>query len=69
MAWPIQVHPVKPALELERAAYYGGRCETAILGEPVGEVYHLDVNAEYTAIAATQDFPCQFMGYNEEIPL
>lgn len=69
MAWPVEAHPFKCAIDLERAAHYGGRCELARLGEIDGQVYHMDVNAQYTRLALTSDFPARFLGYNDNPPM
>jgi len=64
MTHGLHVHPYHEPLQLERASYYGGRCEARRLGKIPGMVYHLDVSAMYSSIAATKLFPSRLMGYS-----
>lgn len=61
MTHKIQVHPIDKALSLERAAYYGGRCECFRLGTFRQKLYHLDVNSMYTALGMIQLFPTRLV--------
>lgn len=51
------VHTNKEALDLESAAYYGGRCECRRLGVLTGPVYHLDFRSLYGSICAVGSLP------------
>jgi hypothetical protein len=43
--------------KLERAAYFGGRCEAFRIGRLPGKVYHLDYTSFYSAIGHDANFP------------
>jgi DNA polymerase type B, organellar and viral len=58
---PVIVHPIEKVLSLERAAYYGGRCECLRLGRFRERLYHLDVNSMYTAIGQNVLFPTKYV--------
>ncbi len=53
----IQVNPIRRVLELEQAAYYGGRCEAKFIGKYPGRLFHIDVNSMYTYLASVMKFP------------
>jgi hypothetical protein len=53
----IVTHPTEKVISLERAAYYGGRCECLRLGHFREKLYHLDVNLMYTALGLITPFP------------
>lgn len=53
----VQINPLKGCLDLEQAAYYGGRCEVKKLGKFNHLTYHIDTNSMYTALAALYEFP------------
>jgi hypothetical protein len=49
---PVYVHRNQDALDLEEAAYYGGRCECRYLGVYPEHVYHVDYRSMYLSICA-----------------
>jgi hypothetical protein len=53
----VYVHRNKDALDLEGAAYYGGRCECRYIGTYPGRVYHLDYRSLYPSICARLRMP------------
>jgi hypothetical protein len=61
MTHPVIVHPIEKVLDLEQAAYYGGRCECLRIGRSKEYLYHLDVNSMYTSIAAALQFPSRYL--------
>ena len=69
MLFPVKVHPFDVPLKLERAAYYGGRCEAARIGKLPGKIFHLDFNSQYTSIAHTEYFPTEFVAYNKDVSI
>jgi len=63
----ISVHTQDDILELERKAYFGGRCECYKLGKFKGQrFYKIDVNAMYPFIMKENYFPTKFdkVGHN-----
>jgi DNA polymerase type B, organellar and viral len=52
--------------QLERSAYFGGRCEAYRVGKIDGMVYHLDVTSMYSAIGLTAKFPVMCERYLDE---
>lgn len=68
-------HPIEKVLDLERAAYYGGRCEATRLGLFREKLYHLDVNSMYTYLGKLFSFPWRYVasweptGQGEEPPM
>jgi len=65
----INVHINEEILELERKAYYGGRCECFFIGRPrKGIYYKVDINSMYSYIMKLNDFPVKFIkqGVNVE---
>lgn len=61
MKSPVIVHPIEKALDLERAAYYGGRCECRRLGKFSETLYHVDVNSMYTSLGCLSRFPSRYV--------
>jgi hypothetical protein len=51
------VHTFGKRLRLERAAYYGGRCEAYRIGRLRGKTYYLDVRSLYPSIMVNQPLP------------
>jgi DNA polymerase type B, organellar and viral len=49
-------HPV--AHNLEREAYYGGRCEPMLLGHVPGQAYEYDIRSAYASVCVGADVPC-----------
>jgi hypothetical protein len=58
----VLVHDDEQAKQLERQAYYPGRCEAFRIGFIDGPVYHLDVKACYPAISRCERIPCRYKG-------
>jgi hypothetical protein len=61
----IHIHNCKPALEIERAAYFGGRCDVFRMGRIDEYVYVLDVNSLYPHMMAEYKYPCQLLGVEQ----
>ena len=58
----ISVHADEKVLQLERAAYFGGRCECFHIGTPPKSTYYkLDVNSMYPYIMREFEFPIKFI--------
>lgn len=58
----VYVHRCQEALDLEGAAYYGGRCECRFLGVYPDPVYHVDFRSLYPAVCAEQELPALLEG-------
>lgn len=54
---PLHVNLDTPSRELERRAYFGGRCEAFRLGDIPGTTYSLDVRSCYASICGNCDLP------------
>jgi len=65
----ILVHNRVPAINLERAAYRGGRTECFYIGKVEGKAYNLDVNSMYPYVMMREQYPTQLAGYNENVEL
>lgn len=66
MEQPISVHKDEDIIELERAAYMGGRTEAFYIGEiKDDEINSYDVNSMYPAIMRDGQFPYQLIDYIE----
>jgi hypothetical protein len=60
----ILFHAETHVAQLERAGYYGGKCEAYFIGElPPGRYLYLDVNSLYPSIMKTRPVPCRLTGY------
>ena len=58
----ISVHTKEDIIDLERKAYFGGRCECFRIGKFKGErFYKLDVNAMYPYVMGLYDYPVAFV--------
>lgn len=58
MSQGVYIHTYPKAIELERAAYKGGRCEAFFIGQaPKDMYYYLDVNSMYPFMMLEKDFP------------
>jgi len=55
-------HDNTEAKQLERDAYYPGRCEAYRIGFVDGPIFHLDVRACYPSISRDERVPCRFKG-------
>jgi DNA polymerase family B len=62
----LHCHTHAPALALERAAYYGGRCECFRLGPLTGPIYHLDIRNCYPAVCLDLAIPVSLRSYTDE---
>lgn len=70
MDYPIHIHADKPALELERAAYHGGRTSIFYKGHlNTDQYYYLDVNSMYPYVMAQYDAPRQMHSIKEHVSL
>ena len=66
----IYIHDNVDATNLERSAYYGGRCSVFRAG--IGEnppYWHVDVNSLYPHIMRTTQVPVRFIGIHDNIEL
>ena len=64
----ITVHAEKTVLELERQAYFGGRCECFFIGRPrKGKYYKVDINSMYPFIMRENQFPIKFIKKGKNI--
>lgn len=60
----ILFHNEKHVADLERAGYYGGKCEAFQLGDlPKGTYLYLDINSMYPYIMKTRPVPCRLISY------
>ena len=60
---PIWIHHLHRYQEMERRAYYGGRCEAFYIGEvPTSPLYYLDVQGMYATILRDEVFPTRLLG-------
>lgn len=55
----------KPAIEVERQAYFGGRVEVLYTGEINEEVFELDVSSMYPSVMRDNYFPREFRNSHE----
>jgi len=64
----INIHINEDVLQLERHAYYGGRCECFYIGRPrKGIYYKVDINSMYPYIMKTNDFPVKFIKQGKNV--
>lgn len=63
---PVPVHAHPEALELEREAYRGGRCQCFRRGPVPEKVYHLDYRAMYASLCAKTAVPVGLVGFLAE---
>jgi len=64
MPHTIRVHTHKKATALERAGYFGGRCECFRLGYfDKGPFYLFDINSMYPSVMATHPYPVKLLTY------
>jgi len=67
---PICVHHHKEAMQLERDAYRGGRCEATQVGDFTdGPFYYLDINSGYANIGISYPMPYMLKGYLTDVPV
>lgn len=60
----IVCHTVESVLQLEKDAYYSGRCECGRIGHTEGPVYELDLRGAYTHVCAVEPVPVRLRHYN-----
>lgn len=66
----IQIHNNVKAIDLERAAYKGGRVECFYRGEYTDqEFYLLDVNSMYPFVMANNQYPRELLAFHNKYPL
>lgn len=66
----IAVHAEKDILDVERKAYFGGRCECFYIGKKSGEPYYkLDVNSMYPYVMRSCDYPVKLHKTGKNIPI
>jgi DNA polymerase elongation subunit (family B) len=61
----ICIHRNQKAIELERQAYFGGRCECFRIGSYDQKIYKLDVNSMYPFVMKDNPFPTKLVGIIE----
>lgn len=59
----IFIHSTPEALEVERAAYAGGRTECFRIGEIPDEVYYVDVNSMYPFVMKNHYYPTKLVSH------
>lgn len=57
MRHKVVIHPCERALNIERAAYYGGDCLALHVGMAPEPACHLDVNGLYPSVMAQHEYP------------
>lgn len=62
----LHCHCYVQALAIERAAYYGGRCEAFRLGKLTGPVYHVDVRSMYPSLCLDLPVPVSLRRYHHD---
>lgn len=63
----ILVHDNQQALQVERAAYYGGRNECFFIGRKRGDFHLLDINSMYPFVMRDGLFPVRFKWYSSDV--
>jgi len=70
MSYPIHIHADKDVLELERAAYHGGRTSIFYKGNlNSDQYYYLDVNSMYPYVMAQHQAPRRMHSIKEHVTL
>jgi len=70
MTEPIYVHDRREVLDLERRAYYGGRCECWYVGRlPPGRWRLLDVSSMYPYVMSRYEYPRRLVLYRRDVPV
>lgn len=62
----LHCHTHAAATALERASYFGGRCEAYRTGRIAGPVYHVDVRSMYPALGLTLPLPVSLREYTDD---
>lgn len=68
MSGRVHVHDKREAIDMERAAYTGGRVECRFLGSVQGRVHVLDYNSLYAHCMAAESLPCKLDSVSSETP-
>lgn len=64
----IWIHSEKRVLELERQAYYGGRCEPLYIGKFTNDnYYYLDFNSLYPSVMRGKEYPISIVDHKKEV--
>ena len=68
MKVPIYIHRDKQPAELEKAGYFGGRCEAFYIGKvKAKKIYKLDINSMYPGVMKVNYFPVRFRYKKEKL--
>jgi len=68
MKVPIYIHRDKQPADLEKAAYFGGRCEAFYIGKvKAKKIYKLDINSMYPGVMKVNYFPVRFRYKKEKL--
>lgn len=65
----ILIHKEKEIQKLEKKAYYGGRVEAFIIGQPIKGVFKLDINSMYPYVMKVNKYPTKIIAYKENVSL
>lgn len=65
MKHDIYIHRHEKAVELERAAYFGGRTEAFYIGSISGQVWYLDINSMYPYVMKINKYPIRLIKYSD----
>jgi len=70
MPVPPVLHNFDGVLKLERSGYRGGRVECFYIGQlNTQKYYYLDINSMYPTVMLNNEYPYQFAGFTENLPL
>lgn len=69
MTHPIMIDNNRPALQLARSGYHGGRTECHQIGKLEGEFYLLDVNSMYAAVMRDMLVPTRLICHSQRVTL
>lgn len=61
----LHIHNCEPALEIERAAYFGGRCDVFQIGRIDNDAFVLDVNSLYPAMMQKHKYPVRLLAVEQ----
>lgn len=61
MPTKVCIHGNKPACDLERSAYFGGRTELFFKGRPKGRVFQLDVQGLFPFVMRNEEYPTKLI--------
>lgn len=63
----IHIHSNREAIELERAAYFGGRTECFYIGRYDAKVWYLDVNSMYPYVMKEFEYPTRLVALRRNV--